>query len=317
MRRRSRVGLIAAFAALGLLVQGAAGGDDPLQPAEFVGAFVWRLDVPAFGGFSGLELTADGLGLTVLSDSGRIARGSVQRDASGVVTAAGIGDLLLLKDRFGKPYTHVNTDSEGLAIGADGRMCISFELFVRVDCFAALDGASIPQQPPQAWADLPGNGALEAVAIDAAGVIYTLSEEAPQKFRVPGAPIPLWRKRGGVWDQRLGIPRSGGFAPVGADFGPDGRLYVLEREFRGLFGFRSQVRRFEISDAAVGKGETLLQTRPGLHDNLEGIAVWQDAQGAIRLTMISDDNYNFLQRTELVDYRVRDSTGLVRTGAKE
>ena len=36
-----------------------------------------------------------------------------------------------------------------------------------------------------------------------------------------------------------------------------------------------------------------------------GIAVWEDGQG-IRITMISDDNFLFLQRTELVEYRIRD-----------
>ena len=47
-----------------------------------------------------------------------------------------------------------------------------------------------------------------------------------------------------------------------------------------------------------------LQSGIGQHDNLEGISVWQDASGAIRLTMIADDNFNFFQKTELVEYRL-------------
>ena len=43
------------------------------------------------------------------------------------------------------------------------------------------------------------------------------------------------------------------------------------------------------------------------HDNLEGLAVWRDDSGAIRLTMISDDNFNLLQRTELVEYAVPET----------
>jgi len=65
------------------------------------------------------------------------------------------------------------------------------------------------------------------------------------------------------------------------------------------------VRRFALSDSALGPPEVLLETTPLQYDNLEGIAVWQDAQG-IRLTMISDDNFLFVQRTEVVEYRVRD-----------
>lgn len=78
---------------------------------------------------------------------------------------------------------------------------------------------------------------------------------------------------------------------------------MLERLFTG-YGFSSRVRRFDVSDNGL-TNETMLIDTPALrHDNLEGLAVWQDASGAIRLTMISDDNEFALQRTEIVEYRV-------------
>lgn len=46
-----------------------------------------------------------------------------------------------------------------------------------------------------------------------------------------------------------------------------------------------------------------MQSELGRHDNLEGLSVWRDAQG-LRLTMVSDDNFMFFQRTEFVEYRV-------------
>ncbi len=86
----------------------------------------------------------------------------------------------------------------------------------------------------------------------------------------------------------------------GADVGPDGMLYVLERDF-AVFGFRSRVRRF----ARDGSDETvILESRTGQHDNLEGISVWRDAAGDIRITMVADDNFGAFQRNEIVDYRV-------------
>jgi hypothetical protein len=66
------------------------------------------------------------------------------------------------------------------------------------------------------------------------------------------------------------------------------------------------VRRFTIGPQALTNEETLLQSAPGQHDNLEGISVWRDKAGSLRLTMISDDNLLFLQRTEIVEYRVPD-----------
>jgi hypothetical protein len=66
------------------------------------------------------------------------------------------------------------------------------------------------------------------------------------------------------------------------------------------------VRRFDVSEDQIGKGELILQTNAGTHDNLEGLSVWQDNTGVIRLTMISDDNFNILQHTEFVEYRLQE-----------
>ena len=67
-----------------------------------------------------------------------------------------------------------------------------------------------------------------------------------------------------------------------------------------MLGFRTRVRSFDLT----GQDERLeLQTGIGTHDNLEGIDVWRDAEGRMRVTMISDDNLRpLIQRTEFVDY---------------
>ena len=54
----------------------------------------------------------------------------------------------------------------------------------------------------------------------------------------------------------------------------------------------------------IGPPEHVLTTSLMQFHNLEGIAVWVDGQG-IRITMVSDDNFLFVQRSELVEYRVR------------
>jgi hypothetical protein len=46
----------------------------------------------------------------------------------------------------------------------------------------------------------------------------------------------------------------------------------------------------------------------GQHDNLEGLSVWRDAKGTIRLTMIADDNFYFFQTTEIVEYGIPPAT---------
>ena len=42
---------------------------------------------------------------------------------------------------------------------------------------------------------------------------------------------------------------------------------------------------------------------------LEGISVWRDAQGYIRLTMIPDDNFYFFLGTDIVEYRLPAHSG--------
>ena len=94
---------------------------------------------------------------------------------------------------------------------------------------------------------------------------------------------------------------------MGADFGPDGWFYLLERQFTG-YGFRSRVRRFDVAGDTVHHEEKLLESPALRHDNLEGISVWRADDGTIRMTMVSDDNFRpFLQRTEFVEYAVTES----------
>ena len=78
---------------------------------------------------------------------------------------------------------------------------------------------------------------------------------------------------------------------------------ISERQFHGIPGFSSRVRALTLNqDGYLAGIETVMQSPTGFHDNLEGIAAWADAQGRLRLTMISDDNFLPWQRGEIVEY---------------
>ncbi len=87
-----------------------------------------------------------------------------------------------------------------------------------------------------------------------------------------------------------------------ADFGPDGRFYLLERDFRWLGGFATRVRRFDVGADGFTGEVTLLGTRFGELDNMEGLSAWRDAAGRIRITLLSDDNFFPLQKTMFAEY---------------
>ncbi|TQS71525.1 esterase-like activity of phytase family protein [Rhodobacteraceae bacterium] len=270
--------------------------------ATFLQSYVWKVSHPDFGGFSGIDLGADGRDMVTVSDRTTLWRAHIERDAKGSITAIRpTADPITLRGGDDQPLTKTLGDSEGLALAPDGGTYVSFEgVMPRVAYYAkgARQATRIKRIP--AFKHLQINSSFEALAIDGQGALYTLPERSGAEQR----PFPVYRYKTGKWSQPFSVPRSGDWLPVGADFGPDGRFYLLERGFHGIFGFASRVRVFDIQGNRISGGETVLETTSGTHDNLEGITVWRDAAGAIRLTMISDDNFLFLQRTELVEYRL-------------
>ena len=293
MRRR----LVLAIALA--LVTGAARA----ETATFLARYVWHEDTPDFGGFSGIEVSDDGSRFWSQSDRARIISGTFARDpVTDRITGVEAAPLHEVGDANGTPLVFPMTDSEGLARSADGRLFLSFEREARVSELAPDTGRTCDLPAAPAFARMQKNSSLEALAIDDSGALYTMPERSGSLDR----PFPVYRFRNGAWEMPFGIPRRGRFLAVGADFGPDGRLYLLERDFDGVFGFRSRVRVFTIRDDRIAAEATLFQTTAPVFDNLEGLAVWRDAEGRIRLTMISDDNFNPLERTEIVEYRLDD-----------
>ena len=254
-----------------------------------------------FGGFSGIEVTADGMGFTVISDRGTIRRGRFTRSNGRITGARTLRKAPLMDTRL-VPVKDHDSDAEGLAIDAQGIMFVSFEGNHRLWRYGEIGGPAVAIRGAKAFKGLQNNSALEALAIDSEGTLYTLPERSGEWER----PFPVFRLRAGRWDARLSIPRSGRFLPVGADFGPDGRFYLLERDFVWHSGFASRIRRFDLTEAGFVNEEILLVTPFGKHGNLEGIAAWQDETGTIRLTMVADDNFKLFQVTEFVEYVLVD-----------
>lgn len=301
MRRRTVLAALGA-ATLGLGLGRPFGAQGSTGAADYLGRFLWQEDWAGFGGFSALEIEPDGLGFTALSDRIMLVRGRLWRDAAGAVAGVEAAPPEPLLDIHGQPLRGLRADSEGLAIAPDGTMWISFEGRARVRR-EGRDGAPpelLPAHPD--FAKMGPNAALEPLAVDARGHLWTLPETP-----FDGSDrLPVYRFDGKAWDIAFHLSVRDGFDAAGADIGPDGRLYILERSFH-LYGFRSRIRRVGLD----GSGEeVLLTTATGTHDNLEGIAVWQDTAGlwggGLRATLISDDNQRFFQRTEFVDYRLPD-----------
>ncbi|MHA6324530.1 esterase-like activity of phytase family protein [Roseivivax sp. CAU 1753] len=291
-----RLRTLGALSALCLLVLPACAAEP--ESDGYLSRYTWRVDDPAFGGFSAIELSADGGSFVAISDRGAIVAGRILRDGNRI-TGIESGRITPLHRPDGRPLTRNDRDAEGLAISPTGTRIVSFEQESRLWAYGDRGATALPVPP--AFGALQPNSGLEALAIDTDGALYTL----PERSGALTQPFPVWKFYKGRWSQPFDIARHGGFLPVGADFGPDGALYLLEREFNGL-GFRSRVRQILLVDDLVVSERILFASGVGVFDNLEGIAAWQDSDGRTRLTMISDDNFKFFQRTEFVEYRVTE-----------
>lgn len=289
MYRRFAIALVAASALIS-----ASSTALPKGEAQLVTQTTWQLSLDWFGGFSAIEVSPNGRNFVALTDRSHIIRGAfVRKDGriDGVYLHAE-SPLLDLRGKFDD-----RADSEGLAQRRDGSLVVSFEGDHRLASYRQIDSAGQSLPPNRFFQRLQSNGGLEALAVDRQGRLFTL----PEYQVLPGKGIPVYRFDDQGWSQPFFLPKRGGFRPVGADFGPDGRFYLLERSY-SPFGFRSRVRSFQFASDAAFDERLILQSQTGTYDNLEGLSVWRDAKGRLRLTMISDDNFRVFQKTEIVEY---------------
>jgi len=263
------------------------------------GVMRWKIDAPWFGGWSGIEVGAQGTQMTVINDRGQIVEATIQR-SRGQVAGVRINSVAPLGRAAGGRLRKKASDAEGLAIGEDGRTFISFEHRHRIMEMDRSTGRAFNRIQLPFENTLGDNAGVEALAIGPDGTLYALAENAP----AGGAPFPLYAYADGQWRVAARIPQRGPFVPVGADFDPMGRFWLLERAATPL-GFRSRVRMFVIDPSAPSE-VTLLTTIPARYGNLEGISLWQDGRGQLHLTMISDDNFMRILRTQIVEYLVQE-----------
>lgn len=242
---------------------------------------------------SGVDFTSNG-DIAIVSDKGVMFDARISDEVTSLTVTASHH----LLNQGGSPLARERSDAEGLAITPDGRMFISLERQHRIDEFR--NRQTVQSWPIPSAIALPPNGGLEALAVDADGTLWTLSETP-----IRGG-FPLLELRDGEWKERGSLPQSGRFLPVGADFDASGRLYILERS-NHLWRFQSRIRRINIPTEDEKDIEILWESDLGEYDNLEGIALLDNPTRDIHLLLVSDDNRMPLQTTQVLLLRLGDN----------
>jgi hypothetical protein len=260
------------------------------------GAWELRGGHPQFGGLSGIEIEGDRL--YAVSDQGWWFGALLARESG----ALRLGDARLapMRDAGGDGYAKAGGDAEGLARTGRG-LAVSFEADHRIMLLRESGrlGATIQ---PRAFEQFPTNRGLEALAGLPDGRLLALAEAAD----AASVPVFVVDPAGTVTEGRL--PGAGRHAVTGADVGPDGRLYLVLRDFSLIAGLSIRVMRYRLGAdglplAATAETLAAFEQGDGI-DNMEGIALEAGPDGRVWLWLLSDDNFNPLQRTLLVRFRV-------------
>lgn len=280
---------------------------DPANPGrtrvgelEYRGGLALRSSSTSFGGFSGLHVGPDGR-LEAVGDQGTFLTARVVHDAAGRLSGladAALGRLLGLdgKRLGGK----VERDAESLARLPGGGLLVGFEHRHRLWLYP--DGLVFPPRPfpgPPGLDRAPANGGLEAVAALPDGRVLALSEDWEHRNALRG-----WRLEHNSW-RELAWRREGLFRPSDASATPSGDVLVLERSFDErtlqVGGRLMSVRARDLRPGAVLQGRLVAELMPPLTtDNYEGVSCVKGADGLTWVYVLSDDNFNPLQRTLLL-----------------
>ena len=276
---------------------------------QFLGGLALRSDAAAFGGLSGLSVSADGR-LAAVTDRGHWLTARIVRNDAGRLVDLTDGEMGPLRDARGRPLTGEWRDAESLERLPSGDWLVSFEGEHRVWRYPAetggLQGRPVPFPAPKAIARAPANGGVEALAPLADGRILMLA----QGLKREGGARAGWLVGDGAVEP-LGYRTAPNFLPTDAAVLPNGDVLVLTRHFTVLGGARVRLER--VPAAAIDTETTLQGTllarfqRPLTVDNFEGLATVQGEDGATLVYILSDDNFNFFQRTLLLLFRLRGS----------
>jgi len=268
---------------------------------------VWKLtsDHPRFGGISAMAIDAGRV--TALSDAGNLIRFSLPR--RGRIAGATIHAL---PDGPGDGSRKQDRDTESLMMDrATGRFWVGFEHHNMIWRYAPGATRAEAKAAPKVMADWPKNGGPEAMLRLFDGRVLVFGEEAEEPDGTTAGLIFT-----GDPADPAARPRSFGYrAPAGYRVTdgaqlPDGRVILLNRHFALIDGISAAVTLIDpatIRPDSVVEGIEIARLAPPLTvDNMEALAVTRE-RGQTILWMMSDDNFNAVQRTLLLKFRLEES----------
>ncbi len=282
---------------------------------EWRGGIVVSSDDDRFGGYSGLVMSDDGSRLVAVSDRGWWFTADVAYEDDRLISIGNAKTARLLAPGGQVISNNHARDAEGLAFydgnGLKGWLLVALERRERILLynFGRYGFRARPKTIPlpRAAKQAKFNQELEAVGrfgagTALAGTIIALSE----RFLDDDGNIRGWLI-GGRRAGSFSVRRSADFDITDLAILPGGDVLILERRFSAVTLAGMRIRRIahgDIKRGATVDAEILLEANQPLKsiDNMEGLAIHRSPSGELRLSIISDDNFNPLQRTLLLQF---------------
>lgn len=290
-------------------------------------ALLWRggLELTSesknFGGFSAIILSATGDELLAVSDRGYWLKANISYKDGRIATLSN-AQMEPLLNANGKKFAHWRADSEGLTKRNDSLddVVVSVELEQALYRYKFTDGSL--KTNAKNWGTLidakkinPNKG-LEGITSLPAGHKYRgwMLVTAEKKLDKNGNHTAWLIK--GKENLPLNISRSGGFDITDISYLPNGDIVILERAFSVFSGPKMRIRQIcgsHIKPDALVTGKTLIDANwTYAVDNMEGLGVHRAENGETILTIISDNNFYFLQRNLMLQFALADENSVCR-----
>ena len=251
-----------------------------------------------FGGISGLTISENGENFVFLSDKSFFFKGKIIRDNLNKIVDLKILDKGQLSSSKGEILTGKNIDSESIVKIDKSGYYVSFESNNRIMYHETLEspGKFIPKHSD--FDKLLFNDGIEALAIKENGELYAIPELPPKGKDYH----PIYKFYNNEWSIIDKIKIDQGFKVVDAEMIDDKNLITLERKFSFYDGFKIRLRRIIFEKNIIKNSEILLESLPWEYYNFEGLGKWKDSNGNIYLTMVSDNQFSPLLKTEVKEF---------------
>ncbi|GHB28624.1 hypothetical protein GCM10007094_16480 [Pseudovibrio japonicus] len=288
-------------------------------PLLFLGGLELSSSSRQFGGYSGLLTLNSGTNIIAVSDRGRWLRGKLSQSSRGKPLKLLETETAPLLGSNGKTLKRTSkADTEALSIGdttSGPRIFVSHEgkggIMTYPLPLATGEERAKHLLIPKEIRGLATNKSLESVAVappgsPLSGAIITIAERGQSLDHNRPAWIIGGPKAGKFW-----IKRQGNFDITDAAFLPNGDLLILERLFNLAEGLGMRIRQLDGTNLRpdhLHTGKTLLTADFSYQiDNMEALSVHQNAFGETVLSLMSDNNQSFLQRTVLLRFVLTDN----------